>query len=56
MANDRSNQFKILLSDEEKGWLEEVAASRGLTSSDVLRLHIRESHASLQDRYRARKT
>jgi hypothetical protein len=48
MANERPNQFKIMLSDEEKAWLEELAARRGLTSSDVLRLYIREAHAVLR--------
>ncbi len=47
MANNRTNQFKIMLSDAEKGWLEEIAADRGLTSSDVLRVYIRDAHAEL---------
>jgi hypothetical protein len=47
MPNDRPNQFKIMLSDEEKAWLEEIATSRGLTASDVLRLYIREQYGSL---------
>ena len=53
MANERPNQFKIMLSNEEKAWLEQVAESRGLTSSDVLRLYIREAHAELQLRQAA---
>jgi hypothetical protein len=52
MANERPNQFKIMLSDEEKMWLEAVAADRGLTASDVLRQHIREAHSTLQERKR----
>jgi hypothetical protein len=47
MANSRTNQFKVMLSDAEKVWLEEIAADRGLTSSDVLRVYIRDSHAEL---------
>ena len=52
MATDRRHQFKIMLSDSEKLALEAVAESRGLTSSDVLRLHIRESYEALQERQR----
>ncbi|HEY4012767.1 MAG TPA: CopG family transcriptional regulator [Polyangiaceae bacterium] len=48
MTSERTNQFKILLSDEEKAWLEEIAAARGLTSSDVLRQYVREAHAELE--------
>ena len=43
MATERPNQFKIMLSDEEKAQLEEIAARRGLTASDVLRAYIRHS-------------
>jgi Ribbon-helix-helix protein, copG family len=46
--NARPHQFKMLLSDDEKEWLEAIAASRGLTSSDVLRVYIREAYAALQ--------
>jgi hypothetical protein len=49
MATDRTHQFKILLSPEEKAQLDGVAASRGLTASDVLRQHIREAHAELEE-------
>ncbi len=51
MASERRPlQFKILLSEEEKTWLEKIAASRGLTSSDVLRLYIRDAHLALSER------
>lgn len=46
----RCHQFNLLLSDEEKAWLEEIATSRGLTSSDVLRQYIRETTAALVER------
>lgn len=46
--SDRTNQFKIMLSDQEKAWLEELASSRGLTSSDVLRLYIRTAFFELE--------
>jgi hypothetical protein len=49
MAN-RPHQFKILLSDDEKHWLEQVAESRGLTASDVLRLYIRDARAQVEPR------
>jgi hypothetical protein len=48
MANERPHQFKIMLSDQEKAWLEELATRRGLTSSDVLRQYIREAHGELR--------
>jgi len=52
MANERTHQFKIMLSDEEKTWLEAIAAGRGLTSSDVLRLYIRDTWTTLQENAR----
>jgi hypothetical protein len=50
MANDRTNQFKIMLSDDERAWLEAIAARRGLTSSDVLRQYIRDTHQQLEEK------
>jgi hypothetical protein len=50
MASERTNQFKIMLSDAEREWLEELAGSRGLTSSDVIRQYIREARAQLHER------
>jgi hypothetical protein len=47
MAPERTNQFKILLSDQELTVLKEIAEQRGVTSSDVLRLYIREQGALL---------
>lgn len=47
MAPERSNQFKILLSDQELAVLKEVAEQRGVTASDLLRLYIREQGALL---------
>lgn len=47
MASDRQIQFKIMLSTDEKLWLEALAKARGLTASDVLRQYIREAHAGL---------
>ena len=47
MAPERTNQFKILLSDQELTVLKEVAEQRGVTASDVLRLYIREQAALL---------
>lgn len=40
----RSHQLKIKISDNEKKWLEELALSRGLTSSDWLRLMLRDAY------------
>lgn len=42
MATDRPYQFKIMLSDDEKSRLEEIATRRGLTASDVVRTYIRD--------------
>jgi hypothetical protein len=53
MATERPNQFKIMLSDEERAWLEAIASSRGLSASDVLRLYVREAHAELEEKKRA---
>ncbi len=47
MPIERPHQYKILLSEDEKAWLEEIATSRGLTAADVLRQYIREAHAAL---------
>lgn len=38
----RTVQFKILLTPDERRWLEDAAEYAGLTESDLLRLHIRE--------------
>jgi hypothetical protein len=43
MSIERPHQFKIMLSTDEKTWLEEVARRRGTTASDVLRHYIRET-------------
>lgn len=48
MSPDRPNQFKILLSDEERVMLDELAEGRGLTASDYLRTCIRDEYAQLQ--------
>jgi hypothetical protein len=40
MPPTRTYQFKILLSEKERAWLEAVARKRGLSASDILRLHI----------------
>jgi hypothetical protein len=45
---DRVVQFKVLLSVEERGWLDEMAEEVGLTASDVLRRHIRDWHTHKQ--------
>ena len=47
MAPDRQNQFKILLSDEERRMLDELAENSGVTASDYLRLYIRREHEQL---------
>ena len=44
---DRPHQLKILLSPEEKRWLDQIAAHRGLTASDVVRQYIRLSRTQL---------
>lgn len=43
----RENQFKVLLSDEERRELERLAASRGLTASDWVRQQVRAESAKL---------
>ena len=50
MATEHTNQLKILVSDEEKTWLEAVASARGLTSSDWVRQMIRDAFTALQER------
>jgi hypothetical protein len=47
MPSDRPHQFKIMLSSDEKAWLDEIATERGITATDFLRQHIRDSHATL---------
>jgi hypothetical protein len=47
MAPDRPNQFKILLSDEERTMLDALAESSGVTASDYLRIVIRREHEQL---------
>lgn len=42
MTVARTNQFKILLSDDEKTWLQALAEKRGLTPTDYVRLFIRD--------------
>lgn len=49
-ARGRETQLKVMVSEEEKGWLEEIASSRGLTSSDVVRLAIRDAYVALPNR------
>ena len=49
MGYERSHQFKILLSAEEKRWLDEIAEARGLSASDVVRLYVREAWAAIND-------
>lgn len=44
---ERPNQLKILVSNEEKVWLERLATAKGLTSSDWVRQQIREAHEAL---------
>lgn len=44
---DRHYQLKLLLSDEERSWLEQIATAKGLSSADVIRMQIREQHAAL---------
>lgn len=39
----------MLLSETERQWLEDISAHRGLTASDVLRVYIRETRATLPD-------
>lgn len=51
-VTDRTKQLKVLLSDEEKDWLDALAQARGLTASDVLRQYIRNEHAALEERNR----
>lgn len=46
----RKNQLKILVSDQEKAWLESVANARGLTVSDWVRQLIREAHRATKVR------
>ncbi len=46
MAPERTKQFKMLLSDEEDGWLRTLAESAGLSASDYLRQYIRKTHDS----------
>lgn len=41
---ERTIQLKLLLSAEEKQWLEEIATRKGLTVSDVVRQFIRDDH------------
>lgn len=41
----RTIQFKVLLSDEEKSWLEDLANSKGLTPTDYVRTTIRDAYA-----------
>jgi len=41
---DREHQFKIRLSSEEVGWLDELAEQAGVTKTDFLRLLLRREH------------
>lgn len=45
---ERTVQFKLLLSVEERQWLEDLATRRGLTATDVIRQFIREDHQKAQ--------
>ncbi|AKV02335.1 hypothetical protein AKJ09_08998 [Labilithrix luteola] len=47
---ERTTQTKILLSEEEKDALRELAAAAGMSVSDYLRQLIRREHAKLQKR------
>ncbi len=42
MAVERPHQFKILLSSDEKEWLQTLADAKGLTPTDYLRQYIRD--------------
>jgi hypothetical protein len=42
---ERSIQFKMLLSEDERRMLNEVAEGSGITASDWLRLTLRHAHA-----------
>jgi hypothetical protein len=42
MAVERHHQFKILLSNDEKAWLQTLADAKGLTPTDYLRQYIRD--------------
>lgn len=44
MGADRTVQFKLLLSPDERQWLEEISVRKGLTVSDVIRQFIRDDH------------
>ena len=44
----RTTQLKILLSDLEKTWLENLANDRGFTVSDWVRQQIREAHEKFE--------
>lgn len=46
-AGNRVLMIKFRARDEEKAWLADLAESRGLTSSDWLRLAIRDAHQKL---------
>jgi hypothetical protein len=46
----RTDQLKVLLSLEEKKWLDAIAERRGLTASDVIRQFIRSEYAALEIR------
>ena len=55
---DRPHQLKILLSPEEKRWLDQIVAHRDLTASDVVRQYIRQlvTTESVLVGYRVRTT
>ena len=41
---EREHQFKIRLSTEEVGWLDDLAEQAGVTKTDFLRLLLRREH------------
>jgi hypothetical protein len=43
---NRNRTLHVKVTDDERRMLEELAARRGLTASDVLRQYIRHEHAA----------